>query len=156
MPNDVALCRVETRRYARVRNKEVPMNQQKYAISAIVALILALVLEILPYGAVLNFAVDGGETLRATFSYFDPITFGYANFAPLITAGLTCLLLVMTVATLFWRGKALLPVTRTLSLCAFVISLAPLLVNCYSVIGGIISAFLLTTYILTLKRKDLS
>ena len=48
--------------------------------------IVTLVLECLPFGAVCNFALDQGETVRKTFSYFDPVPFGYANFAPLLTA----------------------------------------------------------------------
>ena len=33
--------------------------------------LIALVLEILPYGAVCNFANPEGEPLRRTYSYFD-------------------------------------------------------------------------------------
>ncbi|MBR5445996.1 MAG: hypothetical protein IKV57_07730 [Clostridia bacterium] len=51
----------------------------------------AFVLECLPYGAVCVFAPAPGETLRQTFSYFDPIPFGYANFAPLITGLITAM-----------------------------------------------------------------
>ena len=50
---------------------------------------VALILEILPYGAVCNFANPDGEPWRYTYSYFDLTPFGYANFAPFIVALLT-------------------------------------------------------------------
>ena len=37
--------------------------------------IVTLILEILPYGAVCNFANPEGEPFRKTFSYFDLIIF---------------------------------------------------------------------------------
>ena len=48
--------------------------------------IVTLILEILPYGAVCNFANPEGKPWRMTFSYFDLTPFGYANFAPFLTA----------------------------------------------------------------------
>ena len=47
---------------------------------------LTLVLEALPYGAVLQFARPAAAPLRELYSYFDLTPFGYANFAPLFTA----------------------------------------------------------------------
>ena len=78
-------------------------------------LLAAFVLELTPYGAVLNFArpmEDGAiGTFRATFSYFDLTPFGYANFFPLLTAVLTVLLLLLALAQLLRprrkRGNAL-------------------------------------------------
>ena len=55
--------------------------------------IITLILEILPYGAVCNFAPSPTERIRKTFSYFDLIPFGYANFAPFLTAIITCAIL---------------------------------------------------------------
>ena len=70
---------------------------------------LTLILEILPYGAVCNFANPEGEAWRRTYSYFDLTPFGYANFAPLLTAFLTCLffvflLLIMRTAVSFCKS----------------------------------------------------
>ena len=56
---------------------------------------LTLVLEALPYGAVLQFARPAAAPLRELYSYFDLTPFGYANFAPLFTALGTCVLLVL-------------------------------------------------------------
>ena len=50
---------------------------------------LTIVLESLPLGAVCIFATSPTERVKETFSYFSLTPFGYANFAPLITAILT-------------------------------------------------------------------
>ena len=65
-----------------------------------VPVLAAFVLECLPYGAVCVFAPAPGETLRQTFSYFDPIPFGYANFAPLITGLLTAMTVLFALVQL--------------------------------------------------------
>ena len=51
-------------------------------------LVSAFILELLPYGTVLPFAV----TLRRAFSYFGLTPFGYADFPPFLTALLPMLL----------------------------------------------------------------
>ena len=88
--------------------------------------LIALVLEILPYGAVCNFANPEGEPWRRTYSYFDLTPFGYANFAPLIVALLTCALTVMIVVSLVSKKPMRTP-SLTVSAIATVLSLAPLL-----------------------------
>lgn len=57
--------------------------------------VTALILELLPYGVVLRFANPEGEPWVKTYSYFSLLPFGYANFGPLITAILTCVLLIL-------------------------------------------------------------
>lgn len=69
--------------------------------------IIAFVLELLPYGVVLNFANPEGEPWRRTYSYFSLTPFGYANFGPFITAILTCALLALAVIYLFKPRKGL-------------------------------------------------
>lgn len=66
-----------------------------------------IALEILPYGAVLNFANPEGEPWRHTYSYFDLTPFGYANFGPFVAAILTCALLVLVVIGFFKYSKGL-------------------------------------------------
>ena len=117
--------------------------------------LIALVLEILPYGAVCNFALDEGESLRQTFSYFDLTPFGYANFAPFIVALLTCALTVMIVVSLVSKKPMRTPVL-TVSAVATVLSLAPLLfgISYFSVVGACISvAMLLTTLVAFLYKE---
>ena len=117
--------------------------------------LIALVLEILPYGAVCNFALDEGESLRQTFSYFDLTPFGYANFAPFIVALLACVLTVMIVVSLVSKKPMRTPVL-TVSAVATVLSLAPLLfgISYFSVVGACISvAMLLTTLVAFLYKE---
>lgn len=103
--------------------------------------VAALVLELLPYGAVCNFANPEGEPWRRTYSYFDLTPFGYANFAPFLTAVFTCiaialLLVYLFVGTRLWAGiaKKFLAVTFALSLCPLVLG-----ITYYSVVGLLIT-----------------
>ena len=112
---------------------------------AVFLLLIVLVLEILPFGAGCNFAPVQGETMRQTFSYFSLVPFGYANFAPLITAILTCALLLLSGISL-WKDAVGLQKTRCiLSGIAALISFAPLLfgISYYSLLGLCISLLLL-------------
>lgn len=116
--------------------------------------LIALVLEILPYGAVCNFALDEGESLRQTFSYFDLTPFGYANFTPFIVALLTCTLTVMIVVSLVSKKPMRTPIL-TVSAIATVLSLSPLLygISFFSIVGAFISvALALTTVVAFLKE----
>lgn len=107
--------------------------------------IIALVCEILPCGVVLNFWNPEGEPFRETFSYFDLTPFGYANFAPLITAVLTCVILAVTVFFVIKPKRTAAKILAVLSLIASVISLMPLLygLSFFSPVGAVISAALL-------------
>ena len=117
--------------------------------------LIALVLEILPYGAVCNFALDEGKSLRQTFSYFDLTPFGYANFAPFVVALLTCALTVMIVVSIVSKKQMRTPIL-TVSAIATVLSLAPLLygISFFSIVGAFISiALLLSTVVAFIKGK---
>lgn len=101
--------------------------------------IVTIVLEALPYGAVLNFANPDGEPLRETFAYFSFVPYGYANFSPFITAILTCVLLILAlVSTKTSRVKTAVFVA---ALAATVFSLLPLIhgVSNYSIVGCLIT-----------------
>ena len=130
------------------------MLKRKQPIIAFAILIVILVLELLPYGAVLHFGNPEGEPIRETFSYFDLTPYGYANFGPFITAILTCVLLVLSIINLLVETGKIKTIIKIVSLIAFVISLAPLLVNCYSVLGGAISVLLLLVFIISLKKLE--
>ena len=128
------------------------MIKRKQPIILVAILIAILVLEVLPYGAVLHFANPEGEPFRETFSYFDLTPYGYANFGPFITAILTCVILVLSVISLFVdKGKNAI---KIIFLVALITSLMPLLVNCYSMIGGVISILLLAVVIISLKKGE--
>jgi prepilin signal peptidase PulO-like enzyme (type II secretory pathway) len=130
------------------------MLKRKQPIVIFAILIVILVLELLPYGAVLHFGNPEGEPLRETFSYFDMTPYGYANFGPFITAILTCVLLVISIINLLVDNDKIKTTIKIVALIALVASLAPLIVNCYSVIGGVISLLLLLVLIISLKKEE--
>lgn len=90
-------------------------------------LLAALIMEILPYGAVLNFRDDEGA-IRKTYSYFSLTPFGYANFAPFLTALFTCLLVLLALIECVRRSYGLCKVICVLTSATLLLSLAPL---CY-------------------------
>ena len=65
---------------------------------------LTIVLELLPLGAVCIFATSPTERVKKTFSYFSLTPFGYANFAPLITATLTVAIFLLSLFSLKKKG----------------------------------------------------
>ncbi len=125
---------------------------KKLRFLSLICPVTALVCEILPYGAVLNFWNPEGEPYRETFSYFDLTPFGYANFAPLITAIFTCLILITTVIFVINPKRKTAKLLAVLSISAFAISLAPLLygISFFSPVGTIISVSLLINGIIML------
>ncbi len=121
----------------------------KYAASflSLCALLVALILEALPFGAVLIFADEQGQRNVSTFSYFSLIPYGYANFFPLITATLTVLLGVLSILILLRRLRAL-KLQNAVFICTvitFVCSVSPILygIEYMSVTGAGISIMLL-------------
>ena len=69
-------------------------------ILSLTAVVVALIAEILPNGAVLLFASGPDERIRQTFSYSSLIPFGYANFFPFLTAILTVVVTLVSVISL--------------------------------------------------------
>ena len=106
------------------------------------------ILELLPYGVVLNFANPEGEPWRKTYSYFSLTPFGYANFGPIITAILTCALLVIVVAYLFKSHKGLNIAIMNVSGFATATSLLPWMFgfSYITVISVIVSVLLAATF----------
>ena len=112
-------------------------------------IIMPLVLiipESLPYGAVLNFGFEqpNGQigSLRQTTSYFDLLPFGYANWGPLLTAILSCVILVVTICYVVRPADKLKRNIFCLMMLAFVTSIFPLLmlgIKYYSFLGLCIS-----------------
>ena len=112
--------------------------------------LIALVLEILPYGAVCNFANPEGEPWRRTYSYFDLTPFGYANFAPFLTALITCLIFILLL--IYWlKGNAVFAIkAKNILYVAAVMSLGPLVfgLSYFSVVGALITTCLIAELLL--------
>jgi len=103
--------------------------------------IITLILEILPYGAVCIFATSPTERIKETFSYFDLIPFGYANFAPLITAIMTCAIFLLLIIFCIKDNVRAAIKAKNMLYVAVVISLGPLVygIEYFSLIAGFIT-----------------
>lgn len=128
----------------------------KRKIAMTVLSVFTVILEILPYGAVCVFS-DGVTEYRETYSYFDLRPFGYANFSPLITAVLSCVILVLCIILCFRKSKKLNKALATLSGLAAVISFVPFLMGLgfrfYGVCAAAITSLLAVIFILALSVK---
>ena len=134
------------------------MSKRKRPFVLLAITVTILILELLPYGAVLDFAhMSPDLTLgyyEQLFSYFDPIVYGYGLFGPLITAVRTCMLAVFTVIAVFFENRAVRIALRVVSVLTLLCSLTPMLTGCYSPVGMAISALLLVTCIISLKKEE--
>ena len=134
------------------------MGNRKRPFVLLAITVTILILELLPCGAVLEFAHMSPElTLgyyEEHFSYFDPIVYGYGDFGPLITAVLTCMLAVITVIAVFFENRTVRIGLRVVSVLTLLFSLTPMLTGCYSPVGMAISALLLVTCIISLKKEE--
>ena len=126
----------------------------KKKIAMLCTLTVALILEILPYGAICNFANPEGEPWRRTYSYFDLTPFGYANFSPFIVALLTCVLLIMIIVAIITKRQMRASLILV-SVISAVLSLAPLLygITFFSLVGTFISIALCFTAVLAFIKE---
>ena len=122
-------------------------------ISLVVLPALTIVLEILPQGAVCIFAPSPTERVKETFSYFSLIPFGYANFAPLITASLTVVILLLSLISL--KKNSVINTVFVLSVITAVISLLPLMygLSYYTLVGAFITITLVAECILVKTQQ---
>lgn len=106
--------------------------------------LVTLALELLPFGAVLNFGGDEGQVWVRRYSYFNLTPYGYAHVSPFFTAALTCILTALTVAVLITDSATLQKVIRWLAPITLAMSLCPLLLGLrfYSLVGALISVTL--------------
>ena len=124
---------------------------KKRAYTLLILPVVAIVLEALPYGAVLNFA-DESQTYRETFSYFSLTPYGYANFGLLIAAVLTCVALLLVIILLAKKEEKLCMGIAVLSGLAA----ASLMGNVmgFSVVGLLITLVLLGQCVLSGFLRD--
>lgn len=112
--------------------------------------IITLILEILPYGAICNFANPEGEPWRKTFSYFDLTPFGYANFAPFLTAIITCLIFVLLIIYSIKGNIRTAIKAKNILYVAIILSLGPLIfgITYFSLVGSLITLLLIAELLL--------
>ena len=136
--------------------------KQKNLIYVVLPMV-AIVLELLPYGAVLNFARPAEDgtigSFKELYSYFDLMPFGYANFGPLLTAILTCVLLVLGAILLFGKKDKMLKGIKWVSGVAIATSLMPLMfgLSFFTIVGALISLVLIIEFVVAVKmgRSDI-
>lgn len=129
---------------------------KRLKIFCILILVIIIVLEVLPFGAVLNFADPSSEKgyIRATYSYFDLTPFGYANFSPFLCACLSVVLLIYHLIALFLKAKGKsYSVSCVLATVSLLLSITPLMYGLlyYSVIGVTITVFVFILLVLSVK-----
>ncbi|MBR2371074.1 MAG: hypothetical protein IKA82_03530 [Clostridia bacterium] len=120
---------------------------KKHKLLPLIFLVLCLVtlaLELLPFGAVLNFIGDEGQVWVRRYSYFNLTPYGYAHMSPFFTALLTCILTALAIAELVTDNATVQKVIRWLAPVTLAMSLCPLLLGLrfYSIVGALISATL--------------
>ncbi len=128
--------------------------KKRYLMSTLI--IATLILEILPYGAVLSFANPEGEPFRRTFSYFSLVPFGYASFGPFLTAVMTSVLLILATVYCFRSTEKTLKSIKIVAFLALIFSILPFFrgVRYLSVVGVLISVCLFVLCIATsIKEK---
>ena len=116
--------------------------------------IFTLILEVLPYGAVCIFASSPTDRIRETFSYFDLTPFGYANFAPLFTAIITCLVFILLLVYCVKGNVRFAIKAKNILYVAAVMSLGPLVfgLSYFSVVGALITTCLIAELLLLQLR----
>lgn len=130
------------------------MNHNQRKTLALIPLILAIILEILPLGAAIRTYTPSSGTNTQTFSYFSLIPFGYANFTPLIVGILSCAVLVLAAAGMF--AKIPKKPIAALSVLAAVLSVFPAFMGCYNLFSWVITMLLAawTAVFLIFVRDD--
>ena len=118
-------------------------TMKKTKLIKLILIIAVLILEIIPYGAVCNFMGDPEANIKITYtySYFDLTPFGYANFGPLLTAILTCILTVLILVSNF-SNKNMHNSIGLVAILATVTSVLPLLYGnaYYNIVSFLITA----------------
>ena len=119
--------------------------------------IITLILEMLPYGAVCIFASSPTDRIVKRFSYFNLTPFGYANFTPLFTAIITCLVFILLIAYLIKGNPDIAIKAKNILYVAATMSLGQLIfcINYFSIVSGLITATLVAELLLlqfTIKK----
>lgn len=122
------ICIAFLRIYLQRKNKTVKLTDRGFYILGIASLMSALIMELLPIGAVLVFAPSPTETMVERYSYFSLNLVGYAQFTPMLTGILTIAGLLLSAVSIikFTTAAKLKNAAFICSVMAALLSLAPL------------------------------
>ena len=114
---------------------------KKVKIVSAACVLIALVLEILPFGVIMH---SNSFYQEATYhSYFDLTVFTSGDIGPFFCAVLTAVLLVMSVLPFFFKFKDVYALAMSIvALCTVVLSLVPTFYEGYSIFGLFITILL--------------
>lgn len=114
--------------YIEKRGEPMRTKNKMYYGTAIVLQCAALILEILPVGAVMVFAAGPEERITETYSYFSLLPLGYANITPMLTGILTIAIIFLGVIAVFRfdKGPKLRKAVFVCSGISFLLSIIPL------------------------------
>ena len=114
-------------------------------IARLVCCVAAVVIQILPLGAVLRFGItaqDGTVSFSfENYSYFDITPFGYAMFNYMICAVLTSIAALLSLMKVITLSRRQTPVT-VLSAIALVMSLIPYIFGVFNIFTIIVSVLI--------------
>lgn len=114
--------------YIEKKGRPAKAGNKAYYCAAIGMQCAALILEILPVGAVMVFAAGPGERVIKVYSYFSLLPLGYANAAPMLTGLLTiaAVFLGALAVARFAKASKIRKAAFICSVLSFLLSLAPL------------------------------
>ena len=129
---------------------------KKMKIMLIISALVSLCLEIFGKGAVCKFATPE-ETIIETYSYFSLVPYGYANFAPFITAVLTILIFVFAVLLFTSAAKKITGILKAVSIISVITSFIPLVMfgmEYYNAVSFFISLLMIIQLVVIILLKS--
>ena len=126
VPDSIDL--LKNRVYNKAVNKlrEHKMKKQNRALTLFILPVITLILQILPFGAVCNFAGPYGDSVRQTYSCFSLIPYGYGNLFPMAAGILNIATIVILAVYAVKSNRTLLTYSEIIAWCCFALSFCPL------------------------------
>lgn len=90
---------------AKGKNRSLKIPKIALEFISLAALAAAIILELRPNGVVLWWARPDGDPKPEYYAYFNPLPYGMGNFSPLITAGLTVVVTILTIIAIILGSK---------------------------------------------------
>ena len=139
--------------YTHLFDKKGEDSMKNSRLTVLFAPLLALVLELLPWGTVVYFFDPALGRYRNVYSYFSLVPFGYANVGPFFTALATCVLLVLLILYVFKGKRSVLLAATGVSCVVFLVSLTAMPYG-VTMVGVLVTVMLLvSSVLLILKAK---
>ena len=137
------------------------MKKKLLVFIACACILSALIMELLPSGVAMNFAVrDGEESIVRMYPYFSDLPYGYANFSPLLIGILTCVCIILCAASFLrgikrtWVRGLPIPVAVICSICVLLSFLQLVMrTDSFTPIGAVITVLMLAAAVCSYKSR---